>query len=323
MRRYLFRRVPLFVLTLWAAITLNFAIPRLMPGSPTDALLGKMQGQLSPEGVKQLEVALGVPDTPLWTQYWDYLGNVVHFRFGISYNYYPVAVSSLIRQALPWTLALVGISTIIAFLIGTLLGVLVGWRRNGPLDSGITTSATFLGAFPFFWTGLLLSYFLSLKLGWFPISRGSDNAPQWTWSFITDAAYHSVLPALSIMIAAIGTWVLAMRNNMINVLGEDYVLFAQANGIRGRRVALRYAARNALLPMLTAFGIVLGSVVGGTLLVEVVFGYPGIGELLYQAVTSADYPLMQGVFLIITVSVLTINFIVDFLYGLLDPRVRI
>jgi peptide/nickel transport system permease protein len=320
---YVIRRLGLYLLTFWAALTLNFLLPRLMPGSPTDTVIAKMQGRgLSPAAVKQLETALGVSHASLVTQYRDYLVNLAHFKFGVSVNFYPVAVSYLIRQALPWTLVLVGTATVIAFVIGSLLGVLAGWRRNGAFDSIATTTGTFLGAFPFFWTGLLLTYLLALKAGWFPISGGSEDGPSWSWAFVGDAFRHSVLPALSIVIAGIGVWLIAMRNNMINVLGEDYVLFAQANGIRGSKIALLYAARNAILPNITALGIVIGSVVGGSLLVEIVFSYPGMGYLLFQAVTSNDYALMQAIFLAITVGVLVANFFVDLLYLWLDPRMR-
>jgi peptide/nickel transport system permease protein len=320
---YIARRLGLYMITFWAALTLNFLLPRLMPGSPTDSVIGKLQGRgVSVAAMKQLETALGVSHESLFKQYRDYLVNLAHFKFGVSVNFYPVPVSQLMRQALPWTLILVGTATVIAFVIGTLLGVLAGWRRNGAFDSVATTTGTFIGAFPFFWTGLLLTYVLSLKMGWFPISGGSDDAPSWSWGFLKDASRHAVLPALSIVIAGVGVWLIAMRNNMINVLGEDYVLFAQANGIRGRKIATSYAARNAILPNITALGIVIGSVVGGSLLVEIVFAYPGMGYLLFQAVTSNDYALMQAIFLAITVSVLVANLCVDLLYLALDPRVR-
>jgi peptide/nickel transport system permease protein len=320
---YILRRVGLYLVTFWAAVTLNFLLPRMMPGSPTDTVIAKMQGRgLSAAAIKQLETALGVSHGSLIGQYKDYLVNLAHFEFGVSVNFYPVSVSYLIRQALPWTLMLVGTATVLAFLIGSLLGVLAGWRRNRAFDSIATTTGTFLGAFPFFWTGLVLTYVLALKMGWFPIGGGSDDGPSWSWAFVGNALHHSILPALSVVIAGVGTWLLAMRNNMINVLGEDYVLFAQANGIRGSKIALLYAARNAILPNVTALGIVIGSVVGGSLLVEIVFSYPGMGYLLFQAVTSNDYALMQAIFLTITVGVLLANFFVDLLYLWLDPRMR-
>jgi peptide/nickel transport system permease protein len=213
---------------------------------------------------------------------------------------------------------------VVAFVVGTLLGVLAAWRRGRAVDTVATVGGTFTSAFPYFWTALLLLFVFAFKLNWFPIKGGyqANVSPNLSLAFVRDAAFHSVLPALTILISGLGGWLLGMRNNMINTLGEDYVTFAEANGLRGRTVALRYAARNALLPNLTAFGMALGLVVGGSLLTEVVFAYPGVGYLLYNAVVNEDFPLMQALFLVITISVLVANFAVDLLYGLLDPRVR-
>lgn len=320
------RKLILFVATLWAAVTVNFFIPRLMPGTPGDAALAKLAGNgpISPAQRQAIEATLGVPHGSLVSQYWSYLDNSAHGRFGISYTYFPQSVSSLIRTALPWTLVLVGTVTVIAFVVGTLLGVLAAWRRGRATDTVATVGGTFTSAFPYFWTALLLLFVFAFKLNWFPIKGGyqADVSPNLSLAFVRDAAFHSVLPALTILISGLGGWLLGMRNNMINTLGEDYVTFAEANGLRGRTVALRYAARNALLPNLTAFGMALGLVVGGSLLTEVVFAYPGVGYLLYNAVVNEDFPLMQALFLVITVSVLIANFAVDMLYGLLDPRVR-
>jgi peptide/nickel transport system permease protein len=320
------RKLILFVATLWAAVTVNFFIPRLMPGTPGDAALAKLAGNgpINPAQRQAIEATLGVPHGSLVSQYWTYLGNSAHGRFGISYTYFPQTVSSLILHALPWTLVLVGTVTVIAFVVGTLLGVLAAWRRGRAVDTAATVGGTFTSAFPYFWTALLLLFVFAFKLNWFPIKGGyqANVSPNLSLAFIRDAAFHSVLPALTILISGLGGWLLGMRNNMINTLGEDYVTFAEANGLRGRTVALRYAARNALLPNLTAFGMALGLVVGGSLLTEVVFAYPGVGYLLYNAVVNEDFPLMQALFLVITVSVLIANFAVDLLYGLLDPRVR-
>jgi peptide/nickel transport system permease protein len=320
------RKLILFVATLWAAVTVNFFIPRLMPGTPGDAALAKLAGNgpINPAQRQAIEATLGVPHGSLVSQYWSYLDNSAHGRFGISYTYFPQSVSSLIRTALPWTLVLVGTVTVIAFVVGTLLGVLAAWRRGRATDTVATVGGTFTSAFPYFWTALLLLFVFAFKLNWFPIKGGyqADVSPNLSLAFVRDAAFHSVLPALTILISGLGGWLLGMRNNMINTLGEDYVTFAEANGLRGRTVALRYAARNALLPNLTAFGMALGLVVGGSLLTEVVFAYPGVGYLLYNAVVNEDFPLMQALFLVITVSVLIANFAVDMLYGLLDPRVR-
>ncbi|HEY2556635.1 MAG TPA: ABC transporter permease, partial [Diaminobutyricibacter sp.] len=299
---------------------------RLMPGSPADAAIAKLaqNGPVSPAAKASIEAQLGVPTGSLWDQYVQYLNNIVHFDFGVSYTFFPQSVASLVAAALPWTLVLVGTVTIVSFVCGSLLGVVAAWRRGTWLDTLPTVGGTFASAFPYFWTALLLLFFLGYVLGWFPTSGAYSKTatPEFSLAFLGDALYHSVLPAVTILITSLGGWILGMRNTMINTLGEDYVTFAEANGLKPRTVALRYAARNALLPNLTAFGLALGTVVGGSLLVERVFNYPGLGYLLFTAVVNQDYPLMQALFLMITVSVLLANFIVDILYGFLDPRTR-
>jgi peptide/nickel transport system permease protein len=325
--RYILRKVVLFIITLWAAITLVFILPRLMPGSPVDAALGKLASAGVPITNAEkaaIEAQLGAPHTSLFVQYGDYLRNIATLRFGTSYSFPSQTVAQTIGKALPWTIVLVGATTIFAFVIGTLLGVYAGWHRGRLADSSVTIGATFFGAFPPFWLGLLLLYWLSFKYGWFPIKGGYSpgTTPNWSLSFAGDALDHSVLPALTLAITTLSGWVFGMRNNMINTLGEDYVTFAEANGLRSRTVALLYAARNALLPNVTAFGLALGAVIGGAVLVEGVYSYPGVGNLLYLAVTNHDFPLMQALFLVITLSMLVAIFVVDLLYVRLDPRVR-
>jgi peptide/nickel transport system permease protein len=325
--RYVARKVVLFLITLWAAITLNFILPRLMPGSPVDAALAKLASSGIPITNAQrraVEIQLGVPHTSLLTQYWDYWVSILHLNFGSSYSFPSETVAQTIGKAAPWTLALVGATTIVAFIIGTLLGVYAGWRRGKAADTSVTLGATFFAAFPPFWLGLLLLYVFAFKYGWFPIKGGyaPGETPNLSLSFLGDALYHSVIPSLTLGITSLSGWVFGMRNNMINTLGEDYVTFAEANGLRTRTVALLYAARNALLPNVTAFGLSLGAIVGGSVLVEGVFSYPGLGNLLYIAVSNHDFPLMQALFLFITVSMLVAIFIVDLLYVRLDPRVR-
>jgi peptide/nickel transport system permease protein len=324
---YILRKVTLFVITLWAAITLNFILPRLMPGSPVDAALGKLASAGVPITNAEraaVEAQLGAPHTSVFVQYVDYLRNIATLRFGTSYSFPSQTVAQTIGKALPWTVVLVGATTVFAFVIGTLLGVYAGWHRGKLGDSTVTIGATFFGSFPPFWLGLLLLYWLSFRYGWFPIKGGYSpgTTPNWSLSFLGDALQHSVLPALTLAITTLSGWVFGMRNNMINTLGEDYVTFAEANGLRTRTVALLYAARNALLPNVTAFGLALGAVIGGAVLVEGIYSFPGVGNLLYLAVTNHDYPLMQALFLVITLSMLVAIFIVDLLYVRLDPRVR-
>jgi peptide/nickel transport system permease protein len=325
--RYVLRKVILFLVTLWAAITLNFILPRLMPGSPVDAALAKLASNgvtITNAQKAAIEAQLGSPHGNIFSQYGTYLKNIATFNFGRTYSFPTETVSYAIKQALPWTLLLVGITTIIAFVIGTLLGVWAGWRRGKASDSVVTMGATFFAAFPPFWLGLVLLYVLAFKYQVFAIKGGYSQGltPSWSPSFLSDAFQHSILPGLTLAITSLSGWVFGMRNNMINTLGEDYVTFAEANGLRSRTVATLYAARNALLPNVTAFGLSLGAVVGGSVLVEGIFSYPGLGNLLYIAVINRDYPLMQALFLVITVSMLVTIFIVDLLYVRLDPRVR-
>ena len=325
--RYVARKVVLFLITLWAAVTLNFILPRLMPGSPVDAALARIASSGQPitnAERRAIEIQLGVPNSNPLTQYWDYLNSIVHLNFGTSYSFPSETVAQTIGKAAPWTLALVGVTTILAFVIGTLLGVYAGWRRGKAADTTVTLGATFFAAFPPFWLGLLLLYVFAFTYGWFPIKGGYDpgETPNLSLSFLGDAVFHSVIPAFTLAVTTLSGWVFGMRNNMINTLGEDYVTFAEANGLRTRTIALLYAARNAMLPSVTSFGMSLGFVVGGALLTEVVFAYPGVGYQLLNAVQGLDYPLMQGLFLTITAAVLLANFLVDILYVRLDPRVR-
>jgi peptide/nickel transport system permease protein len=324
---YALRKVVLFFITLWAAITLNFLLPRLMPGSPVDAALGKLASsgvQITNAERQAVEIQLGSAHGNLLTQYWQYLDDIVHLRFGRSFSFPTETVTHTVLKALPWTFVLVGATTVFAFVIGTLLGVYAGWKRGKLADTTVTVGATFFAAFPPFWLGLLLLYALAYKLDWFAIKGGYSPGltPNFSLSFLSDAFQHSVLPALTLAITSLSGWVFGMRNNMINILGEDYVTFAEANGLRTRTVALLYGARNALLPNVTAFGLSLGAVVGGSILVEGIFSYPGLGNLLYIAVSNRDFPLMQALFLVITVSMLVAIFVVDLLYTRLDPRVR-
>ena len=324
--RYFLRRVAFLIGTLWVAITINFFLPRLMPGNPVEAMMARFheRGTLTSSAVQAIRLMLGIKNVPLPQQYVQYLGEVLHFNFGVSYTYFPYSVSYMISQALPWTLVLVGTATIISFIVGTALGVIAASRRGHRPDSILTTISSFTNTFPYFWFGLVALYFLAFLLKWFPLSGAYAQmvSPNLSWSFFADAAYHSVLPGLTIVVASIGGWLLGMRNNMINTLNEDYVLLAQAKGLRERDVSWMYVARNALLPNITGFAIALGFVVGGSLLTEIVFGYPGIGNLLYNAVINEDYPLMQAIFLIIVVCVVMANFIADLVYVLVDPRVR-
>lgn len=319
---YALRRLGFYLLAALASITLNFLLPRLMPGDPASAMFARFQGQMQPEAMDALRESFGLNESSLLAQYGSYVRHVLSGDLGRSIAYYPAPVSEVIGTGLVWTLALTGVAVVLSFALGSLLGVLAAWRRSGWIDSVLPPLFAFIGAFPYFWLAMLALYAFGFQLGWFPLRHAYsyDIEPAFTITFIADAAYHAVLPALTIVLATIGGWVLGMRNNMIAVMGSDYITMARAKGLSPRRVMLRYAARNALLPGVTSFGMALGFVLSGSLLSEIVFSYPGMGYLLVQAVRSQDYPLMQGLFLMITLSVLAANWLVDLAYAWLDPR---
>jgi peptide/nickel transport system permease protein len=324
--RYFARRAGYFLLTLWAAITLNFLIPRLQPGDPAELMVRKLAGkdaELDPAKIQAMRTMLGAPQGNLFDQYIAYLGQLSRGDFGVSYTYFPTPVTDVIMKALPWTLVLVGVTLLISFAVGMVLGAMAAWRRNSIFDSVVTLGSTFIGTLQAFWIALLLLFAFGYVLGWFPTSGGYDaSTPGLNLEFLADAAYHSVLPAAVLLLLTPIGWILGMRNTMIMNLGEDYVRLAKAKGVPDRQVALRYAARNALLPSITGFAMALGGILGGQLLIEQTFDYPGLGRIMGQAATSKDYPLLQALLLFTIVGTLLANLVADLLYGVLDPRAR-
>lgn len=327
--RFYLQKVGFYVVALWAALTLNFLIPRLMPGNPVDILIAKMgaAGQpVTPQTREALAIALGQGGGGNWLQqYGAYLANLAHGNLGVSVVDFPESVTTVIGQALPWTIALIGMSTIISFLLGIGLGTFAGWRRGSWLDNLIPVTTMFQ-AVPYFWLALILVLVLTRVIALFPYAGGYNvNAgivPGFSLQFFGSVLYYGFLPALTIVLSSIGGWMLGMRNMMVATLSEDYIVTAEAKGLKPRRVRMTYAARNAVLPSLSGFAISLGFVVAGSIVTEQVFSYPGIGQLLWTAVSNDDYALMQGIFLVISLSVLAANLLVDLLYGLIDPRTR-
>ena len=322
--RYILQRLGFYLFAGWAALTLNFFLPRLMPGDPATALFARFRGRLAPEAMSALRETFGLTDAPLMSQYVTYLGHVLRGDFGVSVAYFPSPVSQVIGTGLVWTIFLAGTAVLVSFVIGTLLGVASAWWRRGWLDTWVPSALVFLGAFPYFWLAMVALYVLGFTLRWFPLGHayGDDLTPSFSLVFFADVLRHAALPVGTVVLATLGGWLLSMRNTMITILGSDYVNLARAKGLAPMRVMLRYAARNALLPSVTGFGMALGFVLGGSLLTEIVFSYPGQGYLLVQAVRSQDYPLMQGIFLVITMAVLGANWVVDLIYLWLDPRTR-
>jgi peptide/nickel transport system permease protein len=325
--RYLLRRLGFFLLTLWAALTLNFVIPRFMPGSPLQALRDRTHNRLSPAALEQMLTSYGFkPDENVVVQYLDYLKNMVTGQWGISIGAtLGEPVTKIVRQALPWTLGLVGVTTVLAFVLGSLIGVVAGWRRGGRLDSLLPPAFVVTSALPYFWVGLLLILVFSVWTGGLlPSDFNYDSGlqPALTPAFVGNVLLHAVLPAATILITSIGGWILTMRNNMITTLAEDYVRMGRAKGLSDRRIMTAYAARNAMLPNLSGFAMSLGFVIAGSILVEYVFNYPGLGYLLYNSVQNTDYPLMQALFMLFTVAVLVAVLVCDIAIAFLDPRSR-
>lgn len=325
--RAVVRRLEFFLVTLWAALTINFILPRVMPGTAVEAMMTRFRGQINPAALRVMEIAFGTNShQSVWSEYLQYLWNMVRGKFGISVLFFPTPVSEILKGAIAWTLGLVGVTTIIAFVLGTLLGMVASWHRRGFVDSVILPISVATVALPYFWVGLVLIYIFSMKLGFFPSGFGYDvlsgQGVSFSWSFISSVIDHGILPGVSIIVTSIGSWLLLMRNNMLGSLSEDYVRMARAKGLKNRRIMLAYAGRNAILPSVTGFALAIGFVVSGALLVEIAFNYPGLGYLLYQAVTSKDYPLMQAIFLFITVAVLLSAVLADIANAIIDPRVR-
>jgi peptide/nickel transport system permease protein len=322
------RRFGVFLLIIWLAASLNFFLPRL---SGQDPVRTKLLAQASLGGyvsggiedmVKIYDQRFGL-DRPLWRQYLSYLDDAAHLDFNYSIANYPRTVNELIGEAIPWTLALLGTTTLVSFTIGTLLGALLAWPGAPRWMAWLMPPLWALHAIPFFLLGLILMYLLAFQVPLLPIFGGYSpgTTPSLSWSFIGDMLAHAILPALSIVLVSTGGWALGMRGMMVTTMGEDYVLFAEAKGLARSTVFLRYCVRNAILPQVTALALALGQILSGAVLVEVIFGYPGIGALLFQAIRENDHFLIQGIVFTVIVALGFATFILDVIYPWLDPRI--
>ncbi len=319
------RRLGFYLLAAVAAVTLDFFIPRLVPGDPVLTALAQLKGSATPGMLRTLQLQYGEGSHPasLWSQYLHYWNMLLHGNLGNSLQQGNVPVSQIVQQHIWWTVVLVGLATVLSFVIGTLIGTLAAWRRGSWLDS-ILPITTFFQAMPYFFLATLLVLIFAVKFGWFPAQGGYDFANSHiglNGPFIIDALKHAILPALTIVGASLAGWIVGMRNQVVTVRDEDYVLLADGAGLPTRRVVW-YAMRNAVLPQISSFALALSFVVGGSLLTEIVFSYPGIGFILLSSVKSLDYSTVQGIFLVITMVVLVANFIADIVYVALDPRTR-
>src|SRR5205085_4898557 len=300
--RHVIRRMLFYIFAVWVAITLDFFIPRLAPGDPVAALVGKMstRGYVTPEMQQSLSALFGLnTQDPLWLQYFKYLGSLLHGNLGNSIQYFPTPVSQIIGQDLGWSIMLGGVAVVISFTLGCLLGIISAWKRGTILDTFLSPAMNFLSAIPYFWLALLSLYIFAYLFNWFPLTGGGyDSAnvdPGWSFEYVSSVVQYAFLPALTLVISSLAGWMLTMRNSMITTVSEDYVLMARAKGLSERRVMFLYAARNAVLPNITGFAIAIGAIVGGQLLTEMVFSYPGIGYALLQAVNQQDYAMIQSI----------------------------
>lgn len=324
---YFVRRIGMFLLVVFVASTFNFFIPRLAPGNPIGAITSRMsQASAGIENGQALFEAyrerFGLND-PLHVQYVRYLWNSIRLDFGESLSAYPAGVWEIIRPAIAWTIGLVATSVVITFILGVTVGALLAWKGTPGLVRAILPLTMIWGVFPYFLLALLLLYAFAFTIGLFPMSGAYDSGipREFSWAFIRNVAHHSVLPALSIVLSSLGLWALTMRGLMVSTIGEDYMLLAEAKGLPRRRILWWYAVRNAIPPQLTHLAIALGHVVSGAILVEIIFAYPGLGYQLYQSITNSDYTVIQGITLILAVSVGLAVLIIDLIYPRLDPRV--
>jgi peptide/nickel transport system permease protein len=319
---YVIKRLGSALLTLWIALTVNFALPRIMGGNPAD-FMASQTAMGSLEYAKILKSQFGL-DKSIFEQYFIYLGQLLKGNLGISYSTFPVPVADIITRAMPWTLLIVIVSVFISFLIAFIVGVICALKKNSWFDNIVTNVAFYIKSIPYFWVAMLMLMGLSYYLDIFPMSHAmpSNLGEDMKWfQMIIPIAYHAFLPILSLVIVTFAGRLIVFRSNVLQVFSEDYIIMGQAKGLKRKTILYKYALRNALLPSFTGLMLSLGLSVGGAMATEIIFSYPGIGLTIMNAIYAQDYPLIQGCFAIIAVSVVGMNFLADLIYPLIDPRV--
>ncbi|WP_394240218.1 ABC transporter permease [Vibrio astriarenae] len=322
---YFLRRLTFYLIALLVAATLNFIIPRAMPGDPVTMMFAHTTVQVTPERIAAMKELLGFVDGGLLVQYLTYMKNILTWELGTSIQFYPLSVNALLGSAFGWSLFLAGTAVVLSFSIGSILGIFAAWKRGSKYDAFVTPGMLILQAVPQVVIAMLALFTFAIGLKWFPTGYAytAGTIPDWTsWEFIKDVAYHAVLPLFCASVVQIGGFLVNMRNNMINLLAEDYITMAKGKGLSENRVVFHYAARNALLPSVTALSMSLGMAIGGQLIIEIIFNYPGLGSVLFNAINARDYQVLQGQLLIMTLFMLFFNLVADMLYVVLDPRLR-
>ena len=329
---YLVRRIFKALFTIFFVTSLTFFVVRLMPGSPIEAYIAQQVGEFGVsyvDAAAQAESLFAInPSEPLYQQYFTYLGRLVQGNLGKSLVSSGAPVSQIILQYLPWTLFSVGLGLIIAFTLGIMLGMVMAYKRESPLDHILSVFASLFHSIPNYLLAVMIIVFFGVRLGWLPLTkmRGSYSPginPELSATFVLDALYHAALPIAVYVLTTIGSWMLIMKSSTLAALDEDHVTAAKARGLRDGRITTAYVGRNAILPLFTQLAVAIGFVVGGSLLVERVFQYQGVGLILGNVINQRDYPVMQGIFLVITFSVVVANLLADLLYSRLDPRIRV
>ncbi|CAH1526386.1 peptide ABC transporter, permease protein [Vibrio owensii] len=322
---YFLRRLSFYLVALLVAATLNFIIPRAMPGDPVTMMFANASVQVTPERIAAMKELLGFVDGPIYIQYLSYIKNILSWELGTSIQFYPLSVNSLLGSAFGWSLFLAGTAVVLSFSIASVLGIFAAWKRGSKYDAFVTPGTLIIQAIPQMVIAMLALFIFAIGLKWFPSGYAytPGTVPDWTsWEFIKDVGYHAVLPLFCATIVQIGGFLVNMRNNMINLLAEDYITMAKGKGLSENRVVFNYAARNALLPSVTALSMSLGMAIGGQLIIEMIFNYPGLGTVLLNAIHARDYQVLQGQLIIMTMFMLCFNLMADMLYMILDPRLR-
>ena len=326
---YIARRLFQLAMVLLVAVSVNFLIPRLLPGDPVATALARLQTAGGGQSIDIAAVSASYMakyglDQPIWVQYLNYWGDLFRFDLGVSFANFPEQVTTMIARALPWSVGLLSAATLFSFFVGSYLGARLAWPGAGRVIRTTVPGMMILAAVPFYLLAIMLVYIFAVELRWFPPAGGVETTRIMRFDLptILDILHHAVLPFAAIALGNIGFWALGMRSQTVSVLGEDYITFAEAKGLSPRRIFFWYGIRNAFLPQITALALSMGAVVSGAILVEVIFNYPGLGTLLYVAIRGQDYYVIQGVVLVLIVTLAVMLFVVDLIYPLLDPRIR-
>ena len=318
------RRLGVYCVAFLFAIVMNFTVPRLMPGSPVDGMIAQLGPRATPAAIEAIKARFGAVDQPVWEQFVDYIKGLATFDLGVSVKYYPMTVTEVLGRSAGWTAFLVVTAIIFSLCVGVSLGAVAAWRRGGRFDAFVSPFSVVLIAIPPVIIALATLFTFGVTLRWFPVgyAYNPDLDPGLNFTFFGSVFYHAIMPVLTLSPFLIGEFQTTMRSSMISVLGEDFVTMGRAKGLGETAVMFSYAARNAMLPVLTNLALMLGAVFGGSIVIEIVFNYPGLGLTLFTASVARDYPVIQGQLLLMTLATLGANLLVDIIYGFVDPRIR-